>query len=237
MQRQTAPAISPTLTTVMPVDGGGVEGAGRDRSGDVEGEELTATEVQDKVEADETTGEESVLRRALPSPYMPTISEIRLHKTTHLPYRSWCDECVEAFAREWPHLRGEPGGSGRSIPIVHMDYAWLTERGLVRPAEISDEERRNAVQLLVGYCGASGTPFVHVVPSKANSVDRYAAERVVEDIVYLGHTRVVLRSDNEPALVQLVSDALKGLRVQQLDSAAAEGSVPYDPQTAGSAEV
>ena len=72
---------------------------------------------------------------------------------------------------------------------------------------------------------------------KATSNDKCAAERIVDDIVYLGHTRVILRSDNEPALLALVTDALKGLRIQSLDSAAAEGSVPYDPQTAGAAEV
>ena len=57
------------------------------------------------------------------------------------------------------------------------------------------------------------------------------------DIVYLGHTRVILRSDDEPALLALFTDALKGLRIQLLDSAAAESSVPYDPQTAAAAEV
>ena len=51
---------------------------------------------------------------------------------------------------------------------------------------------------------------MHVVPSKATSMDKFAAERIVEDIVYLGHTRVILRSDNKPALLLLVSDALKG---------------------------
>ena len=67
---------------------------------------------------------EAVLRKALPSPYMPTISEIRQHKTNHLPYRSWCDECVEAFAREWPHLhRDNP--SERKIPVVHMDLSLI----------------------------------------------------------------------------------------------------------------
>ena len=65
----------------------------------------------------------------------------------------------------------------------------------------------------------------------------FAAERIVEDIVYLCHTRVILRSDNETALVALFGDALKGLRIQQLDSAAAERSVLYDPQTAGAAVV
>ena len=63
---------------------------------------------------------------------------------------------------------------------------------------------------------------MHVVPSKVSSMDKFAAERIVEDIVYLGHTRVILRSDNEPALLLLFHDALKGLRVQKLDSAAAE---------------
>ena len=67
---------------------------------------------------------------------------------------------------------------------------------------------------------------MHVVPSKAAIMHKFAAERLVEDIVYLGHVRVILRSDNEPALVVLVGDALKGLRVQHLESAAAEGSVP-----------
>ena len=81
------------------------------------------------VEGTGSVENESVLRRALPSPYMPSIAEIRLHKTTHLPYRSWCDECVEAFAREWPHLRAD-GPNERTIPVIHMDYACLTERAL-----------------------------------------------------------------------------------------------------------
>ncbi len=78
---------------------------------------------------------------------------------------------------------------------------------------------------------------MHVVPSKATSNDKFAAERIVHDIVYLGHTRVILRSDSEPALLELVTDALKGLMIQLLDSAAAKASVPYDPQTVGAAEV
>ena len=78
---------------------------------------------------------------------------------------------------------------------------------------------------------------MHVVEGKGASLDRAAARRVAEDIEYVGHARVILRSDNEPSLVQVVGDILKGLRIQQLDSAAAEGSVPHDPQTAGAAEV
>ena len=61
-------------------------------------------------------------------------------------------------------------------------------------------------------------------------------EQICDDIVWLGHAKVIIRSDNEPAIVQLVTEALKVLKVSGLDQASAEGSVPYDPQTNGAAE-
>ena len=64
-----------------------------------EGGGLPASGVEARGEDGGNADEEAVARRALPSPYMPTVSEIREHKTTHLPYRNLCDECVEAFAR------------------------------------------------------------------------------------------------------------------------------------------
>ena len=164
----------------------------------------------------EEEAQEAVQRRALPSPEMPSLSEVREHKTTHCPYRSWCDECVEAFGREWPHQHRE-GPNGRTIPVIHMDYAFLTEKGFFRRAELSDAEVQNAITVIVGYDSGSKGPFMHVVPVKGSGADKFAAERIVEDIVFLGHTRVLLRSDNEPALLQLVGDALKGLRVNALD--------------------
>ena len=94
------------------------------------------------------------------------------------------------------------------IPIIHMDYACLREKGLFRLSELSEEDREHAVRVIVGYCSSSRSPFMHVVPSKPTSMDKFAAERIVEDIVYLDHTRVILRSDYEPALVALVGDAL-----------------------------
>ena len=118
--------VSPSIQTATSSEGvGPVDGAGRDESVHVEGEHLLAEGVETQGMDGGNAEAEAVHRRTLPSPYMPTLSEIRQHKTTHLPYRSWCDECVEAFAREWPHLhRSDP--SGRSIPVIHMDYACLT---------------------------------------------------------------------------------------------------------------
>ena len=94
-----------------------------------------------------------------------------------------------------------------------MDYACLTEKGLFKVGDLSEEERQHAVRVIVAYCAGSRSPFMHVVPSKATSMDKFAAERIVEDIVYLGHTRVILRSDNEPALLALATAALLNIRI------------------------
>ena len=58
----------------------------------------------------------------------------------------------------------------------------------------------------------------------------------MRDIVWLGHAKVVIRTDNEPAIVKLIVEALKALKVAGLEQASAEGSVPYDPQSNGAAE-
>mgnify|MGYP002809910842 CR=1 FL=1 len=191
-----------------------VDGAARtadERQGEDVVQPRTEAEASVNVEDEGDDNVEGVKRRALPSPYMPSISEIREHKTTHVPYRSWCDECVEAFAREWPHLHQGP--NGRTIPVIHMDYACLTKKGLFKIEDLTEEERKYAVRVIVAYCTGSRSPFMHVVPSKATSMDKFAAERIVEDIVYLGHTRVILRSDNEPALLALATAALLNIRI------------------------
>ena len=47
---------------------------------------------------------------------------------------------------------------------------------------------------------------------------------------------LIVRSDNEPALAKLVVEALKEMKVNGIDQASTEGSIPYDPQCNGSAE-
>ena len=155
----TMTSVSPSILPAISHDGGGpVEGAGQAEGhqregqspggGAAEANSEQAVGAAAQAQADGEIGAESVLRRALPSPYMPSISEIRQHKTTHLPYRSWCDECVEAFAREWPHLARD-GPSGRAIPVIHIDYACLTEKGLFRPSELSEEDLKHAIHCRV----------------------------------------------------------------------------------------
>ena len=87
--------------------------------------------------------------------------------------------------------------------------------------------------MLVIYDSFSRAPFAIAVPRKGAS--EFVVKAVVAIVVWLGHSRVTVRTDNEPAIVAMIGEALKGLKVNLMD-AAAEGSVPYDPQTNGAAE-
>ena len=59
----------------------------------------------------------------------------------------------------------------------------------------------------------------------------------MNDILWLGHTKVVLKSDNEPAILKLLIESLRELRVNGLEKVMSENSPEYDPQANGSAEV
>ena len=77
------------------------------------------------------------------------------------------------------------------------------------------------------------------MPSDGKGADEHVVQQIIDNIAWLGHVRLVLRSDNEPAILALFAEALRGLRVQLMDleSVSSEGTVPYDPQTNGAVEV
>ena len=186
--------------------------------------------------------EEAQPAREQRSPEMPTESEVKSHEVTHCPYRCWCDACVEAFGRERPH---PAEGEDRQVPVVHVDYLYQTARGLLHRSELEAEELANSLTVAVMYCGATKFLFAHAVLKKGPGEDRYAADAIARSIGWLGHVRVLLKGDNEPALVLLIDEALRVLRIDSVDrepdggqlrQVASEGSVPHDPQTNGAAE-
>ena len=229
--------VRPTHDHLLPVDGEGdpdADGAEADPA--VEGGEshddagpgaLVAAE--NVVEA---PIEEVAPRKVFESPPMPTQAEIDRHRITHLPYRCWCPECVEAFGREKPHTRTQ---GERVLPLISCDYAYQTDKGVFSRDELTEDERAAALRILVAFDHATATPFAHAVPRKGADPDGYVADQIRKDVLWLGHSKVVIRSDNEPALVQVIERALIALKASGVD-APREGSVPHDPQTNGAAE-
>ena len=188
--------------------------------------------------------------KAARSPQTPTAQEMEEHRRTHFPYRNWCPHCVAN--RGLGERRGRHKGRHHRIPIVGLDYWYLTANGMYKrdqlehnamrmEDEMLTEERSkgNIVKCIVVRDYESKNIFGHVVPYKGTGEDKFATQLVCEDVEWLGHTRVILKSDNEPALRALVTDALKTLRhqVTQIESVSQETSQEYDSQSSGGTEI
>ena len=78
--------------------------------------------------------------------------------------------------------------------------------------------------------------FAHTVPQKRVDSDGFVVDRLKEDIVWLGHPSVVIRSDNDTARVRVVEKVARRLKQSEGVTASCEGSLPYDPQINGHAE-
>ena len=58
----------------------------------------------------------------------------------------------------------------------------------------------------------------------------------MDDFLWLSYAKVILKSDNEPAIVKLLKKALSTLKMSGVDQAGEEHPPPYDSQANGSVE-
>ena len=78
--------------------------------------------------------------------------------------------------------------------------------------------------------------FAHAVVRKGIDEKRYAVDCIVRDVLWLGYAEVLLKSDNEPAIVKLLKESLASLKISGLDRVREEHSPPYDSQANGAVE-
>jgi hypothetical protein len=222
-----SPSVSPTLPAETDTEVQTPAERGRAAG---EGEEGQAVE---EVQEEE---EEALPQKPENSPGQPTSSQVAQHELTHLNYRAWCPDCVEAFAREKSHRMADP--SGRTIPLVSIDYCFMSEKGVHSREDVEyqwEDAPESVLKVLVGTCSKSKEYFAHAMPKKGLDDQGYASKCLAESVMALGHARCVIRSDNEPAILQLVRSAIGRIRQGGID-VVDEGSVPHDPQTNGRAE-
>ena len=187
-------------------------------------------------------GEEEVeTTRSPPTPYMPSQSERDDHEVTHAQYRSWCEHCVQGRGIEMGH-RTAGDEEMRGIPTVAFDYMFVTSGHVYSRAEWSESDEKDVdpelvLKVLVVRDLKSKSLFAHAVKCKGVGDDGYAVQCLLDDVRWLGYSKVILKSDNEPAIVRLLTDALKALRVDGIDQAMEEHPPPYDPQANGAIEI
>ena len=64
---------------------------------------------------------DSCIKRLI-DPRLPTEEEVEHHKLTHLPYRSWCPECVKAKGKDLDYRCAVD--NERKLPAPCFDYCF-----------------------------------------------------------------------------------------------------------------
>ena len=81
--------------------------------------------------------------------------------------------------------------------------------------------------------------FGHVVPCKGADEEGLVTDMIIRDVEWLGHTRLILKADNEPALQALVKAALQMIKIdcKHVEQVSADATPTYDSQANGGIEV
>ena len=145
--------------------------------------------VENEAEAEEGEKRDIIIPK---TPEMPTKAQIEEHcQRAHLPYRSWCEECVRGRKKNPPHKRVHD--RERDMPCVCLDYCFLR-----------DSDAEETLTVLVSRDADSRVTFADVCPQKG--VHEYAVEQTLMNLKRLGHTKMAIKSDQEPALTALINE-------------------------------
>ncbi len=190
--------------------------------------------------------EETEPLRAAPDPKQPSAEQVEAHRTTgHIPYRTWCKHCIMGRGLGEPHRQSGPS----ELPRVGIDYFFITAGGVKKRAELDDDltedsaieaarEKGTIVKCIFVRCWDSKCVFAHVVPKKGADEESFTAKLVAADIEWLGHTKLVIKADNEPA-VKALAKQVEGILRERGNTANVQQESPpaYDSQANGGTEV
>ena len=141
-------------------------------------------------------------------PEDPTEEERRKHELTHLPKADWRESCQATRSRE---DNFEVSEKTNEASLVSMDFKFTGTR---------DEEntKDNKDALTIGLVMVDqATKFVHVIPVPTKEVTPYLVEEVCRVLMLL-NSKVILRTDTEPAMISL-RKKVQGIRkMKNLDT-------------------
>ena len=164
-----------------------------------------AIEGEAQEEAREEEPEEVKEVTAPPVPTLPSIAEVLKHRLTHRPYRSWCPHCVKGKGREDKHGQSSQKFIVPGIPKIVADYFFIGRRRSANRTERSldeeEAEKEGQTPILVIKDCHSKALFAHACPCKG--AHEAVVARVVSDLDMLGYKRVLVRTDGEPAILDL----------------------------------
>ncbi len=157
-------------------------------------DERLGTEDEEETDSEEE-GQEAKVRR---EEELPSKEEVRKHMATHVPFRSWCPFCVAGKAKNNQHRKQEK--EDERIPTVSVDYMYMND-DREREGRKDRDDRELGMPIMVIKDRKTRAVYAHVVPAKGNN--QHAVKKLSQTLGELGHKKMILKSDQEPAMIEL----------------------------------
>ena len=158
---------------------------------------------------------EGELVKKLVAPTAPTSDREEHTASGHAVFRTWCRECCIGRGRMHQH---RASGKETTIPAIAIDYGYLNERDdLLQEAA--------GAPILVSKCIRDHWIGAAIVPTKG--ADECAVAELKNDVIGSGFTEVLIRSDNEPAILAMKESAATALRLAGVNVKAEESALHH----------
>ena len=132
---------------------------------------------------------------SVPMPKEVSAEEMERHQLTHLPKADWCEACTATKSREHAHKSLVSKGDAFRT-IMHMDFGYLT--GEAKPGE-----KAPSTTFLCAVDSQTKWVTAIRVPSKDRFGLKYVVQQLVNATAGMGAVRLMIRTDQEPALKQI----------------------------------
>ena len=204
-KRDLEAAVSPII---CPNEGGRIRERGESRGIDsdsdlrpkgsnqeqIDGEQ--AIEENPNIEQEEPEESEIVIPESNRFPKTPSLEEYTKHQITHYPYQAWCPICVKNAAQNAPHKKIQ---HMRQTEIFSLDYMYMTSKP-------TSEELAHPILVIKARISkwVWALPVTRKGPYLSNIV-----QRVNNIITSVGCPKIILKSDQEPAMISLQKEIRK----------------------------
>ena len=99
----------------------------------------------------------------------------------------------------------------------------ISDKGDIE-TQLEEDAEPGSIKVLVVRDNRSKAIFAHTVPVKGAEEGGFAVKAIVADVIGLGYSKVVLKTDNEPVILKLLQDSLRDPRVEGIDQVMQENS-------------
>ena len=171
---------------------------------------------------EEEEQQQAVPAKGLKSPDQPTPQERAEHNLTHLPFRSWCKQCVQNKSKADAHPKQQRNSRA---PVVQFDFCYFKSLG-----------EQKTTPILTGIDVETGMAMAVVVSNKTQDFN-YHVQRIQSFLMECGRVQAVLsntvvQSDQEEHLISL----LKATATKLGNNITVRQSPAYSSQSQGSVE-